>query len=91
MRNTHSLGDGERGTNQDIEEGSQVRGTHKLETTEGETSQNMGRKQLSKGSLTNWRPQREGQLRSWKESNWARGTYKLETAEGGTSQDIKGN
>ena len=85
-----------------------VRSTHFLETTEGGTSQDMERKQLSKGhslpgdhrgrdksghrkkvtkqgALTNWRPQREGQVRTQKEINQVRGTYKLETTEGGTS------
>jgi len=44
------------------------------------------RKKVTKqGALTNWRPQKEGQVRTWKESNQARGTYTLETTEGGTS------
>jgi len=32
-------------------------------------------------ALTFWRPQREAQVRRWKESNWARGTHSLETTE----------
>ena len=33
--------------------------------------------------------QREGQVRTWKESDYVRGTHRLETTEGGTSQDAK--
>ena len=38
-------------------------------------------------ALTNWRWQREGQVRTRKESDQARATYKLEIAEGETIQD----
>ena len=41
------------------------------------------------GALTSWRPQREGQVRTQKESDQARGTHILETTEGGTSQDME--
>ena len=41
------------------------------------------------GTLTNWRWQREGQVRTRKESNQARHTHRLEMAEGGTSQDTE--
>ena len=79
------------------EESNQTRGTHKLEITEGGTSQDTERKQPNKGhslpgdhrerdksghrkkatkqgALTNWRSQREGQVRTQKESNQTRGT-----------------
>ena len=39
------------------------------------------------GTPTNWRQQREGQVR--KESDQAIGTYKLKTIEGGRSQDME--
>ena len=39
-------------------------------------------------SHTGDRPQREGQVRTWKESNGARGTHKLETAEGRSGQGM---
>ena len=48
-----------------------------------------GKKVTKKGALTNWRGQREGQVRTWKESDQARGTHVLEMAEGGTSQDME--
>ena len=41
------------------------------------------------GTLTPWRPQREEQVRTQKESNQTRGTHKLEITEGGTSQDTE--
>ena len=41
------------------------------------------------GALTLWRPQREGQVRTQKESDQTRGTHSLETTEGGTSQDME--
>ena len=41
------------------------------------------------GALTPWRWQREGQVRTWKESDQARGTHSLEMAEEGTSQDME--
>ena len=44
-------------------------------------------KVTKQGTLTNWRWEREGQVRTWKESNQARHTHQLEMAEGGTSQD----
>ena len=41
------------------------------------------KKGTKQGALTSWRSQREGQGRTWKESNQARGTHFLETTEGG--------
>ena len=39
------------------------------------------------GTLTRWRPQRKGQVRTREGRNRARETHLLETAEGGISQD----
>ena len=48
------------------------------------------RKKLTKQqALTNWRPQREGLVRTWKESNQAMGTYKLEITEGEACQEME--
>jgi len=50
------------------------------------------RKKLTEqGALTNWRPQREGQIRTQKETDQARGTHRLEITERGTSQDMERN
>ena len=43
------------------------------------------RKATEQGTLTPWRPQREGFVRTQKESNQERHTHFLETAEAGTS------
>jgi hypothetical protein len=42
-----------------------------------------------RGALTIWRPRREGQVKTWKESDRARRTHELETVSGGTSQDTE--
>ena len=48
------------------------------------------RKKVTKqGGLTNWGPQREGQVRIWKESDQTRGTHFLGIAKGWTSQDME--
>jgi len=41
------------------------------------------------GALTNWRPQREAQVRTWNGSKQVMGAYHLETTGGGTSQDME--
>ena len=43
-------------------------------------------KVTKQGRLTDWRPQREGLVRTQKESDQARQTHKLESAEGRASQ-----
>jgi len=40
-------------------------------------------------ALTNWRPQKEGLVRAWKEINRVMGTHSLETTEGGACQDME--
>ena len=48
-------------------------------------------KLTEQGALTLWRWQREGLVRTQKETDRARRTNHLETAEGGTSQDTERN
>src|SRR5580698_8952011 len=48
-----------------------------------------GKNPTERGALTSWRPHREGQVRTQKESDRARRTHVLETASGGTSQDTE--
>jgi hypothetical protein len=48
-----------------------------------------GKNPTEQGALTNWRQHREGQVRTWKESDRARRTHELETTSGGTSQDME--
>ena len=47
------------------------------------------KKPTDRGALTNWRWQREGLVRTCKETDRPRRTHFLETAEGGTCQDGK--
>jgi len=49
------------------------------------------KKATEQGVLTHWRQHREGQVRTWKETDQARGTHFLETRERGTSQDTERN
>ena len=65
------------------------KGHSPTEDGRGRDKSGHGKKATKQGELTNWRQQREGQVRTWKESNQARGTHSLETAEGGTSQDME--
>ena len=48
-----------------------------------------GKNSTERGALTNWRPNRDRQVRRWKESDRARATHILETASEGTSQDTE--
>ena len=50
-----------------------------------------GEKPTNQETLTDWRQQRNGQVRTQKETDGARGTHLLETAEGWTSHDIGRN
>ena len=47
------------------------------------------RKPTDRGALTNWRRQREGLVRTRKETDQPRRTHQLEMAEGGTCQDTQ--
>ena len=50
-----------------------------------------GEKPAEQGPLTSWRPGREGNVWSRKETDRARGTHTLETGSGGTGQDTERN
>ena len=50
-----------------------------------------GKRPTEKGTFTNWRRQREGLVRTQKETVRAGGTHVLETAEGETCQDMERN
>ena len=66
-------------------------GTHSLEKAERGTKSGYGKKPTDRGALTSWRPHREGQVRTWKETDRAMRTHVLETTQGGTSQDTERN
>ena len=79
----------EEGTSQDTERNWLSKGHSLPRHSRGRD--NLGhRKEVTElGALTNWRQQREGQVRTQKGADRVRGTHFLETAEGGTSQDTK--
>ena len=57
------------------------------EDRRGQDNSGQGKKATERGALTSWGPQREGRIRTRKESDQASGTYFLETAEGRPGQD----
>jgi len=89
VRGTHFLETAERGTSQDMERKQLSKGHSLSRDGRGRDKSGHGKKLMEQGALTPWRPQREGQVRTHKESNQARGTHSLEMAEGGTSQEME--
>ena len=63
-----------------------MKGTHRLESTEGGTSQNNKRKQVSKKHSLAGDRRARNKLGTAKERERARGTHFLKSAEGKTSQ-----
>ena len=88
-RNTHKLETTEGGTSQDMERKQPSKGHLLSGDHRGRDKSGYGKKVTKQGALTSWRPQREGQVRIWKESNQMRSTHSLEMTEGGTSQDME--
>ena len=90
-RHTHILETAEGGTCQDTERN---RPTEAHSPTGDGTGKNLsghGKKLTDRGALTTWRRQREGLVRTRKESDRQGCTHTLETAEGGTCQDTQRN
>ena len=90
-RRTHILKTAEGGTCQD---------TERNQSTEAHSHPGDGRerdllrhrkKPTDRGALTNWRWQREGLVRTRKQTDRPRRTHILEAPEGGTCQDSKRN
>ena len=91
MRDTHFLERTEGGTCQDTER-NQLSEAHSLPGDgRWKDLSEQGKKPTKGGPLTPWRRQREGIVRSRKETDQARHTHKLKTAEGGTCQDMERN
>jgi len=89
-RHTHFLETATGGTCHDTE-GKRTSKAHSLPgDRKGRDLSGHGTKLTKQGMLTSWRPQREGLVRTWKETDQARCTHCLETAEGGTCQDTEG-
>jgi len=89
-RCTHFLQTAEGGTCHD-KKGKRLSEVHSLPgDNRGRDMSGHERKVTEQGTLTIWRLQREGLVRTWKESDRVRHTHNLETAEGGTCQDMEG-
>jgi len=68
-------------------ESEQVRGTHRLESTDRQVK--IQKNPSKQGALTNWRVWTDRQVRIQKESEQPRGTHFLESTDGWTSQDTE--
>ena len=77
-RRTYSLETGEGGTCQDTERNRPSKAHSPSGDSRGEDLSGHGEKPTEQGALTNWRWQREGLLRTWKETDRARHTHFLE-------------
>ena len=88
-RCTHKLEMGEGGTSQDTERKQLSKAHSQTGGSRGRDKSGQGKKVTKQGTLTDWRQQREGPVRTWKQSNQARCTHKLEMGEGGTSQNTE--
>jgi hypothetical protein len=88
-RRTHELETASGGTSQDTERIRLSEAHSRTGDRIGRDKSGHGKNPTEQGALTNWRPHREGQVRTRKESDRARLTHFLETASGGTSQDTE--
>jgi hypothetical protein len=90
-RPTHSLEMAEGETYQDTERNRPSKAySHPGDRRGSELSGN-GKKHTERGRLTSWRQEREGLVRTRKETDQARPTHQLDTAERGTCQDAERN
>ena len=92
-RGTHNLEMAEGGTCQDMERNQPTKGHLHSGDGRGRNLSGHRKKVTEQGTLTSWRQQRVGLLRTQKETDQlrVRGTHKLETTEGGTCWDIERN
>ena len=90
-RHTHKLETAEGGTCQDTQGNRQTEVHSRTGDSRARNLSGHARKPTNRGALTNWRWQREGLVRTCKETDRLRHTHSLETAERGTCQDTQGN
>ena len=88
---THFLETAQGGTSQETERNRPSDAHSQTGDRVGRDKSGYGNKPTEQCALTNWRPHREGQVRTWKETDRAMRTHLLETAQGGTSQDTERN
>ena len=77
------------GTSKDIKRKQPRKGNSHPGEWKGRLKSGRGKEVTGQGPLTTWRPQREVQFRSWKESGRARGTHILRVTVRETSQDME--
>ena len=90
-RRTHFLETAEGGPCQDTERNRPTETCSPTGDSRGRDLSGHVKKTTDQGALTHWRRQREGLVRTWKETDRPRHTHFLETVEGGTCQDTEGN
>ena len=90
-RTTHVLETAEGGTCQYMKRNRQSEAHSLSGDSRGRGLSGHGKKPTERGTITFWRRQREGLVRTWKETDRARPTHILETAEEGTCQDTERN
>ena len=83
-RCTHQLETAEGETCQDTERNQPSKVHSRPGNSGGRDSSGHRKNPTDRGTLTSWRRQREGLVRTWKETNQRRHTHSLETAEGGS-------
>src|SRR6266850_2159102 len=82
-RGTHILESAEGETSQDTETNRASKGHSQTGECRGRDKSGHRYKPSKQGGLTNWRSQRERQVRTQKQTEQARGTHHLEIAKGG--------
>ena len=91
MRDAHILETGEGWTCQDRERNRPIEGHSLSGDSRGRDLLGHGKRSTEGRTLTPCRRQREGLVRTRKNTYQAKGTHFLETAKGGTSQDTERN
>ena len=91
LRLTHILETASRGTCQDTERNRSTEAHSPTGDGIGRDLSGYGKKPTERGALTSWRWEREGLVRTQKETDRPRRTHFLEMAPGGTCQDTERN
>ena len=79
---THALETAQEGTSQDMERNQPSDAHSRPGDRTGRDKSGHGKKLTERCALTNWRPHREGQVRTQKETDRAMRTHRLETRKG---------
>ena len=91
LRHAHKLETAERGACQDMQGNQPTEAHSRSGDSRARDLSGHARKLTDRGALTFWRQQREGLVRTCKETDRSRHTHSLEMADEGTCQDMQGN